>query len=690
MREIVYNVVFNGIGEAPQKFTTLIDLAQQLKAALAEIESDPISLGNFEKELSAASKGLVDLNTGLASIKSAIDQLNASVIQTAGLINKAFEGQDDLTKLRNELQQTQKELAEVQEKLKQLPGSSNKATEAFLQLEAALEATRKAAGSGELVDVDVIQNLRKQIQILSNTLVALGDADPEKAKELSATINKLKDDLARAQSVARNGIFAEGSLEDLNLKLEATERRLKQVSAAADPSEFQRLSKQAQELRDQIDQVKAASNPDVIKELRKQIKSLNNEILSIGDADPKRVSELSLRVEGLRRKLEQAQQVAKRGIFDSNSLQEARLRLRNLTRELDNIDKGSARFALLTEEVERLSNQIRIAEKQSGRFQRNIGNYPTLLKGLTQGFRRIGAAVVTAFSVQEVIFRTRDAIAEVLRLTVAFSGEITRATSLAQQTSGELETVGQSLNLNLGEGISELGTFLAQLDLAGSKARQFAAVSNFTAEEVSESFTQLGRSGFSLNQIFEVSPEAQTFALAAGEDLAKSTDVLISALRTFNTEAELNANAQGLAEDATNTFVGALTSANLDLEQFNEAFKQIAPTANQFDIDLASVSNTIAELANRNLRGTIATTSLRTAFVRLVSGIPAVTEEINRLNLNLTDSEGQLLPIPQLIGELNRGLKDLAPDAQQAALAVLVGNRAINQFNTLLEIGQEK
>lgn len=543
---------------------------------------------------------------------------------------------------------------------------------------------KRELGNLPEVGTDEFKNLDKEIRKASDGVTDLGkaiDLANTRARELERTLKNVA--TAIDQSFTRSSGLAKLQ-EELKKTQEELKKLEKSVGTGASSKSVQSLTQRVNELESALTKAKkTGSKPiiedDVIKNLRAQLKLLNNQLLQTFNAGGD-TSKLVTQVEQVRSSLEQAQQIARRGLFQPGSLQASRLELRKIDRQLDNLSQGSTAFQKLSRDAAELRDQIRQAELASGRFQRNIGNYPSLGDRLVNVFKRIGTAVLAAWAVEEVIFRVRDAINSVIDTSVEFSGEITKAASIAQRSVRALEDTVDSLDLSVALPVDNFIAFNQQLDQAQQKARDFAAVSTFTATETAQSFTQLARAGFELNDIFEITPQAQSFALAAGESIESATDIIIGAIRTYGEEADF-------ANEVTNTFAATLLNANIDLTDFSESFKQLAPTAAALNIDLQEVSATIGILGDRNLRGSIATTSLKTAFNRLVGDIPAVRREIERLNLNLVDGNGQFVGVANTIEQLEQAYANFSPAARQASLTILAGNRAVNQFNVLLAEG---
>jgi phage tail tape measure protein, TP901 family, core region len=77
----------------------------------------------------------------------------------------------------------------------------------------------------------------------------------------------------------------------------------------------------------------------------------------------------------------------------------------------------------------------------------------------------------------------------------------------------------------------------ASLQLLTDKARQLGASTSFTAVEVANLMTELGRAGFSATEINDMTESVLALARATGTDASLSAGILAATLRQFSLEA---------------------------------------------------------------------------------------------------------------------------------------------------------
>lgn len=93
---------------------------------------------------------------------------------------------------------------------------------------------------------------------------------------------------------------------------------------------------------------------------------------------------------------------------------------------------------------------------------------------------------------------------------------------------------------------------------------------------------------------------------------------------------------------------------------------------------------------DNGLAGEQAGTSLRAALLRLVKPPKQAADELNRLGVSITDQNGSMRSLSDIIGDLNKSM-DGYTDAQKAsALAAIFGTEAVSGMMALVAAGPDK
>jgi TP901 family phage tail tape measure protein len=198
-----------------------------------------------------------------------------------------------------------------------------------------------------------------------------------------------------------------------------------------------------------------------------------------------------------------------------------------------------------------------------------------------------------------------------------------------------------------------------------SQAIRLAGAYRFSAKAITELYLQLGRLGFTTKEI-EASTEALLrLSTATGEDLASAAQIAASVIRGLNKDAsELNHIVDVMG-------VGFNTSA-LDLARFRESVKYILPIANQLGISFEMLTALLGKLADAQIYGSLAGSSLRNLFAELAEPTSMLTKLIGFQ----VDSDEDLIEALDILNK--RGL-------ELADIFKLVEKRATTTLTVLIE-----
>jgi phage tail tape measure protein, TP901 family, core region len=215
------------------------------------------------------------------------------------------------------------------------------------------------------------------------------------------------------------------------------------------------------------------------------------------------------------------------------------------------------------------------------------------------------------------------------------------------------------------------------------QAIDLGANTAFSAKEAAEGMENLASAGFSTTEIMQAMPGMLDLAASSGEDLATSSDIAASTLRGFGLAAsEAGYVADVLAKNASAT--------NAAVGDTGEAMKYVAPVAHSMGLSLEEVTAAIGEMANAGIKGSSAGTTLRSALTSLASPSKEAAGQIEAMGLKAFDTQGKLLPLNQIIGNLQTSTKGMTDEQKQNAIATIFGQEAMSGMLTLIDAGPQK
>lgn len=241
-----------------------------------------------------------------------------------------------------------------------------------------------------------------------------------------------------------------------------------------------------------------------------------------------------------------------------------------------------------TADFQRLNQRVLEADQAVGRFNRNVGNYPQL-------FRTASASLGTflsAFGVVGGIYMFASAIKS------------------AFNSIKEFDKANTDLAATMGINKKDIKELTRD-------AVRLGGATKFTASEVSGLQKEFAKFGFSKREILDATEATLNLASATGEDLATSAMVAAQTLRGFG----LDASEMGRVTDV---MASSFTKSALDLSNFTESMKYVAPIAKTAGVSIEFATGMLAKLADAGIKGSMAGTSLRRILTEMAqTGLPA-------------------------------------------------------------------
>ena len=194
----------------------------------------------------------------------------------------------------------------------------------------------------------------------------------------------------------------------------------------------------------------------------------------------------------------------------------------------------------------------------------------------------------------------------------------------------------------------------ANLQKLNDKARELGASTSFTAVEVANLMTELGRAGFDADQITNMTGAVLDLARASGTDATQSAGIMAATLRQFNlgaTDATRVADVLTLAANATFNSV-------VDL---GEAMKYAGPVAASLGMSVEETAAILGTLGNVGIQGSMAGTTLR----RLGVITAAEADKLQAIfGVAFKDAAGNARPLVDVLGEVSDATNGL-PTAER-------------------------
>lgn len=200
--------------------------------------------------------------------------------------------------------------------------------------------------------------------------------------------------------------------------------------------------------------------------------------------------------------------------------------------------------------------------------------------------------------------------------------------------------------------------------LLSAKAREMGSKTKFSATQASEAFSYMAMAGWKTTDMLDGIAPVMNLAAASGEDLALTADILTDGLTAFG----LKAKDGGRFADV---MAAASSNANTNVAMLGESFKYVAPLAGAMGYSVEDTSLALGLMANAGVKGSQAGTSLKTMFTNLAKPTKAMKGAMDDLGISLTNSDGSMKSMEEVISDLRTGFGGL-DEAQQANYAATI------------------
>lgn len=214
------------------------------------------------------------------------------------------------------------------------------------------------------------------------------------------------------------------------------------------------------------------------------------------------------------------------------------------------------------------------------------------------------------------------------------------------------------------------------------EAKRLGAETEWSAIQVTEAETLLAQAGFSVQENIAALPGLLSLASAGGVELSEATDIAAGTLRAFGLEAD---QAGHLAD----VLAVAASSTNSDITGLGESMKYVGPAAKALGVDVEETTAALGMLANANIKGSQAGTTLRSAFTRLAKPTKQSSDMMKQLGFNAFDAQGKMLPMEELIRNLDNSTSGLTEQQKANAMATIFGQEAMSGMLALVEQGPD-
>jgi TP901 family phage tail tape measure protein len=217
-----------------------------------------------------------------------------------------------------------------------------------------------------------------------------------------------------------------------------------------------------------------------------------------------------------------------------------------------------------------------------------------------------------------------------------------------------------------------------EYEAVSAKALQLGADTVYSANQVADSFIELGKSGISAKQIVDGVGAAVVY-LGAAADLPLDTaaNIITAAVATFGLSAD-----QAIV--VANKLAGAANASIVDVEDLGTSLKYAGGAAAAIGVPFEEVNTALALLGTYGIKGSTAGTSLRQILLQLSGTTPKATNALKDLGIitadgtnRFFDAAGSAKPLAEIFQILQDATAGLTDKQKVSVLNTIFQNRAL-------------
>lgn len=283
------------------------------------------------------------------------------------------------------------------------------------------------------------------------------------------------------------------------------------------------------------DMAKVKGQIDELKKAQKELQDLKKQNGSLTEAEAEQYEQLGLQIKTLGNTYRQLQTegvgamtaLKDSGEAYSDSIAGMRAQLSDLTKIYDNLSEAqrqSSQGLELQTNINDLTSQLKILEEETGRFQRNVGNYPEQITAIIPGISQLDGVLG--------------------KLGLSFSGLATSGTKAFSQIDDSFKTLGKAFLSN------PVGIVLTGLVLVVNKLVDAFKKNDDAMTALQKAFTVFSPILEGVNFLFDKLAEGIAFVVGGMADLGKAVLSLIPGYEESQKAAEGLVQAQDDLEES--------------------------------------------------------------------------------------------------------------------------------------------
>lgn len=221
----------------------------------------------------------------------------------------------------------------------------------------------------------------------------------------------------------------------------------------------------------------------------------------------------------------------------------------------------------------------------------------------------------------------------------------------------------------------------ANMELLREAAINAGADTAFSAKEAAKGIDELAKAGVSTKDILGGGLTGALSLAAAGSlGVGEAAEIAATALTQFKLSGDQVPHLADLLAAGAGKAQGSV-------QDMGAALKQAGLVAASTGLTIEETTGGLAAFASAGMIGSDAGTSFKSMLQRLTPQSKEAEAMMSELGISAYDAQGEFIGLSKFSENLKNSMKDLTPEARNAAMGVMFGSDAVRAANVLYEQG---
>lgn len=226
------------------------------------------------------------------------------------------------------------------------------------------------------------------------------------------------------------------------------------------------------------------------------------------------------------------------------------------------------------------------------------------------------------------------------------------------------------------------GATAAEMNVLTTAAMEMGRVTIHTSTQAAEGLAAFAQAGFTTQEAIDSLRATLRLATIGEMEVADAAEIAARIMAGMNIPATQFA-------DTVDKIAMAASASLTSVEDLGNALKFVGPVAAQAGISIEETLAALMTMSAAGLQGELGGTALRNSLLKMSKQSEEAKKTMEDLRITFRDAAGDLLPLVQIIGQLEVALKDMGSAEKLEVLNKLFEARAVVGVTSLVNSGAQ-